>query len=376
MKVLHVITGLNQGGAETVLYRLVAASCNEVKHVVVSLTDEGVYGPRLRDLGISVHAVGMPRGRITLRGLSRLWRLIGVAKPDAVQTWMYHADLIGGLMARLAGIRAVCWNIRNSNLSPETSSRSARLVAQLCARLSSWLPSAIVSCSEKAALVHQALGYQPSKFAIIPNGYDLSRFSPRPRSSNPLRSEWGIACGVPVLGTVARWDPQKDHATLLAALVLLAKGGRDFRCVWAGPGLEPSNGALRRLISASGLEDKILLLGQRDDIPDVMNAIDLHVLSSSYGEAFPNAVAEAMACGTPCVVTDVGDAALIVGATGWVSPPSDPCSLSRSIELALSALQSPQREAISQACRRRMVDNFGIDRMTAAYQDIWDRCSA
>jgi len=376
LKVLHVITGLNQGGAETVLYRLVAASCSEVKHVVVSLTDEGVYGPRLRDLGIGVHAVGIPRGRITLKGLSRLRRLIVAAKPDAVQTWMYHADLAGGLMARLGGVRAVCWGIRNSNLSPETSSRSARLTARLCARLSGWLPSAIVTCSEKAALVHQALGYQPSKFVIIPNGYDLSRFSPQPRSSNALRSEWGVASDVPVLGTVARWDPQKDHATLLAALVLLAKRGHDFWCVWAGSEMEPSNGALQRLIAESGLEDRIVLLGPRDDIPDVMNAIDLHVLSSSYGEAFPNVVAEAMACGTPCAVTDVGDAALIVGATGWVSPPSDPCSLSRSIELALPALQSPQREAISRACRQRMVDSFGIDRMAAAYQDIWARCSA
>jgi glycosyltransferase involved in cell wall biosynthesis len=274
------------------------------------------------------------------------------------------------MIARLAGIRAVCWGIHNSNLSSAMSSKSARFAAHLCAWLSSWLPAAIVSCSERAARVHQNLGYRASKFAVIPNGYDLSLFSPQPHARNTLRSEWGVAPQVPVLGMIARWHPEKDHANLLAALALLTKDGRDFRCVLAGTGMEQSNAVLRKLISESTLEDKVLLLGPRDGIPDVMNALDIHVLSSC-GEAFPNVVAEAMACGTPCVVTDVGDAALIVAGTGWVVPPGDSYALARSIEQAVLAIQSSQREKISQACRQRIVECFGIERMAAAYQDIW-----
>ena len=172
---------------------------------------------------------------------------------------------------------------------------------------------------------------------------------------------------------VARWDPQKDHANLLAAAARLARGGRDFRCVLVGRGMERNNHTLWQLISALGLAGKLILLGARNDIPDVMNAIDLHVLSSQ-AEAFPNVVAEAMACGTPCVVTGVGDASFIVGDAGWVVPPRDLNALADTIEKAIAAIEGPQREAISKACRQSVVDAFGIERMTAAYLDIWQRC--
>jgi len=334
------------------------------------MTDEGIYGPRLRDLGITVRELNFPAGRVTLKGLYRLWRLIREGKPDAVQTWMYHADLAGGLIARLAGIRLVIWGIRNSHSSPESLSRSARWAARLCAWLSAWLPVAIVSCSEHAAHVHQRMGYDASKFTVIPNGYDLEQFSPRRNSALSLRKKLGVGSHVPLVGMVARWDPQKDHANLLAALAIIANRGRDFRCVLAGEGVGKNNEALGRLIFQNRLQDKVTLLGPLHDISNVMNALDLFILSSR-AEAFPNVVAEAMACGTPCVVTAVGDAALIVADTGWVAPPENPGALAASIENGLSAIESPQREKISQACRARIVNSFGLDQMTAAYLDIW-----
>ncbi len=372
MKILHIITGLGQGGAEAVLYRLVGAS-SEAEHVVVSLRDEGVYGPLIRRLGVDVHTLDFPRGSLSLRGLHRLWRLILANKPDVIQTWLYHADLAGGL-ARLAGVRSVCWGIRSSHLSTDTMSRSTRLTMRVCGWTSGWLPAAIVSCSQQAASLHQRLGYRPAKFTVIPNGYDLSLFSPQPQAREKMRGEWGIPAEIPLLGMVARWHPQKDHANLLSALTALAKAGKDFRCIFAGPGIEQSNGELGALISGSGLEDKVRLLGPRYDIPNVMNALDLHVLSSAYGEAFPNVVAEAMACGIPCVVTDVGDAALIVGNTGWVVPSKNANSLAHGIERALQVIKTPQREALSQACRQRIVEGFGIERMAAAYNEVWSRC--
>jgi glycosyltransferase involved in cell wall biosynthesis len=371
MKILHVISGLELGGAEAVLYRLVTATTSQDEHVVISLTGEGVYGPRLREAGVAVHTLELPRGRLTLRGLCRLWRLIRTARPDVVQTWMYHADLIGGAVGRLAGVRAVYWSIRNSTLSRTATSRSTRLTARACALVSGWLPEAITCCSEVSATVHQALGYQRSKFAIVPNGYDLTHFSPKQDARERLRSEWGVAPEMALLGMAARWAPQKDHANLFSALALLAQRGRDFRCVLAGSGMEATNHELVRLISESGVGDRVLLIGPQDDMPAIMSALDLHVLSSSYGEAFPNVIAEAMACGTPCAVTDVGDSAMMVEGAGWVAPPNDAAALAGRIEQALEVIQTPAREELSRNCRERVGQRFGIERMAAAYKELW-----
>jgi glycosyltransferase involved in cell wall biosynthesis len=371
MKILHIITGLDRGGAEAVLFRLVTAAPANTEHTVVSLTEEGVYGPLLIKHGVTVHSLNLPRGRLKLGGLLQLWRLIKTIKPDAIQTWMYHADLVGGVMGRLAGVPAIYWSIHNSTLNRETSSWHTRFTARVCAWVSGWLPANITCCSERAAQVHEALGYRQGKIAVIPYGYDLTQFAPLPEARERLRREWGVPSEMPLLGMAARWDAQKDHANLFSALALLTKTGKDFRCVLAGSGMERTNPELVQLISRAGLEDRVLLLGPRSDVPEVMNALDLHVLSSSYGEAFPNVVAEAMACGTPCAVTDVGDSAMMVDSTGWVAPPRDAAALAERIEEALDMIQTPLREALSQACRQRIMERYGLEKMVATYRDLW-----
>ena len=142
-RITHIITGLNDGGAEGVLYRLCTHD-TENCHVVVSLMDDGKYGPLLRAAGVEVHCLGMPRGRVRVKALWRLWQLFRSQQTDVVQTWMYHADLIGGMIARLAGISALCWGIRHTTLDRECSLRSTIFVAQLCARTSRWMPRVIV----------------------------------------------------------------------------------------------------------------------------------------------------------------------------------------------------------------------------------------
>lgn len=374
MRVVHIITGLNQGGAESVLHRLVSvASPGKVEHIVISMMDEGVYGPRIANAGVAVHALQMPRGRLTVAGVFRLYRLLRNLAPDVVQTWMYHADLVGGVVARLAGCRKVVWGIRHSDLDREKTSRKTRMVAKLSAALSDVVPAAIACCSERAVLVHQALGYSKTRFSVVPNGCDLSLFSPDSQAGAALRRDWGISPDEMLLGCVARWDPQKDHANLLRALALLAGRQPRLRAVLVGNGMEPGNAELMALIEEKGLAGRIVLAGQRNDIPAVMNALDLHVLSSAYGEAFPNVVAEAMACETPCVVTDVGDASLIAGDTGVVVPPKDSKALAGAIELLLSERSGdPERwQARKVACREQIVDNFSLNRMADAYLALW-----
>ncbi len=376
LRVLHVITGLGQGGAESVLFRLATYSGADVEHVVVSLTDDGIYGERLRAAGVAVHALGMKRGRVSLGGFMALRSLIARTRPDAVQTWMYHADLIGGLAARLAGVRAIAWGIRNSGEHLERSSRSARLVLRACALLSGRVPKAIVCAAQKSAERHADKGYDRARMVVIANGYDLSRFAPNDEARQRVRAQWGLPQEAPAIGCVARWDPLKDHANLLRAVAALVRDGRDagLRCVLIGRGMDHENAELAALIDRLGLRDRLVLAGPSDDVPAAMNGLDLHVLSSC-AEGFPNVVAEAMACGVYCVVTDVGDAAYIVGDAGVVVPPEQPEALARGIETALREVASRGRARAGEAGRSRVLENFDLARMVQSYIAVWRRIS-
>jgi len=369
-KSTHIITGLNDGGAEAVLYRLCTHD-DPSRHHVVSIMDGGKYGPMLQEAGVRVTCLDMPRGRIRLSGLWKLHRLIRQHRPEIVQTWMYHANLIGGVVARMAGCRRVFWGIHHTDLVPGTTGRSTRMVDWLCARLSLHVPSGIIACAQKARDVHVANGYDARKFTVIPNGYDIGQFSPNVEARQALRQELGIGADARVLGLVGRWDPQKDHANLIRAFSLLRRQMHELRLVLAGTDCDRSNAELMRLLQEAGGTENVHLLGRRSDIPALMNALDLHILSS-YSEAFPNVVAEAMACGTPCVVTDVGDAAVIVGNTGWVVPPRDSEALASAIAEALAEQEKDDIWHRRQlAARQRIVDEFSIETMVARYHSVW-----
>ena len=369
--VMHVISNLNDGGAEGALYRLCVYS-SDFKHVVVCMMDEGKYGPMLKAAGVTLHCLRMPQGKPTWHGVVQFWKLLRSLRPDVVQTWMYHADLMGGTMARLSGVRRVFWGIRHGNLTPGTIKCSTIKIARLSARLSTYVPTRIISCSRQAMEVHAAIGYEKSRMTVIPNGYELSRFDLDAEGGKRLRHEWGIGDNMFLFGMVARLDAQKDHTNLLTALRLLKMQRRGFHCVLVGTGMDCTNLTFQSLIKNHEVDDVVSLLGKRSDIPDVMNALNVHVLSS-LGEAFPNVLAEAMACGTPCVTTDVGDAAYIVGATGWVVQPQDSLALADSLQKAMQEFEvSPVNWRMRRlAARNRVVDHFSIEKMAAAYSAVW-----
>lgn|SRR5574338_165169 len=369
-RILHIITGLNDGGAEAVLYRLCAFD-GAHRHAVVSMMDAGKYGALLEERGVAVTCLGMPQGHLTLNGLWRLWRLLRDEHFDLVQTWMYHADLVGGLISWLGGVRRVFWGIHNSTLVKGKSRRSTMVVVRVNAWLSRWIPTGIVCCAERAREVHLALGYAASKLVVVFNGYDLSQFRPDESARLRLRQKWGLDDDIPLLGMVGRFDPMKDHQNLIAALGQLKRTRHAFRCVLVGSGMEKSNNTLMKLLEEHDVSGNVLLLGQRSDVPWIMNALDIHVLSSS-AEAFPNVLAEAMACGTPCVTTDVGDAALIVGDTGWVVPASDATQLAGAIIAALAARRLTDEWRLRcEAARRRMTERFSLEQMVAGYHAVW-----
>lgn len=370
-KITHIITGLSNGGAEAVLYRLVTNDPVN-QHLVVSLMDMGKYGPMLVEQGIEVVCLNMPQGRLTITGLIKLWKTLRQHKSSVVQTWMYHADLVGGVIAKLAGIKQINWNIRHTDLVLGESSKTTILVAKLCAKLSNFIPSKIVCCAQRSAEVHAVLGYNQSKMVVIGNGYELAKYAPNTELANQLISELSLG-GFPVLGMVGRFDTLKNHENLLQALGTLKNKGYEFICLLIGPNMDSNNQELGQWITDNNLSENLILLSQRQDIPAIMNALDVHLLSS-VSEAFPNVLAEAMACGTPCVTTNVGDAAVIVNSTGWVVPPKNPTALAEGIEEALLEMQNhPQAwQERKHNCRKYIEENFSIETMIYKYHDVWN----
>lgn len=371
LRIVHIISGLGQGGAETVLHRLVTAPGHDNEHIVISMGGEGVFGPRLRAAGIPVHALNMTGLTGAFKGLKRLYTLLRFLRPDVVQTWMYHADLVGGAVARLAGVRAVSWGIRNSGTDLARSSRISRVLAAVCAPLSRLIPAVIVACAQNAARRHQRWGYDGDRMLVVPNGYDLSLWHPDPDVRARMRAEWGVNDSVRVIGSVARWNPLKDHENLLAAVARLDQR-EPVRLVLVGQGMDVGNVELMQLVRRYGLADRVMLLGGRDDVHDVMQGFDIHVLSSR-AEGFPNVVAEAMAAGVLCVVTDVGDAAHIVGDAGWVVAPRDAYALAQAVDVALKISGTAEAAGRISLGRQRVTDFFSLETMVLNWQAVWRR---
>lgn len=370
--VFHIISGLNDGGAESVLHRL-STYDNSKDHHVISMMGMGKYGSLLVDSGVRVTCLDMPAGRVSLSGLIKLYRLIKQEKPTVIQTWMYHADLVGGLIGRLAGAKKVFWNIRHSELEPGKTKRTTILVAKLCAVLSKWIPHKIICCAEKAKSVHVGYGYDASKMVVIENGYDLARNKPDIDARVHTRFEFKMPSENLLLGMVGRFNVQKNHYGLLESLAHLKKRGLDFKCLLVGNGMDGDNEELVNWVKHFELVDQVKLLGQRSDVPEIMNALDIHLFSSAFGEGFPNVLAEAMACGTPCVTTNAGDAEAIVGDTGWVVPVRDSENFANAVLAAADEwLNQPSRWKERQArAVQRVHQNFSLEKMVQSYQSVW-----
>lgn len=336
---------------------------------VVSLTDIGPVGEKIRAQGVPVRALGMRRGVPDLSGVWRLARLLKEDKPQVVQTWMYHADLVGGLAAWVAGGISVVWGIHHSNLDPEGNKRTTIWTARACARLSHRMPVHIICCSEASREVHEAMGYASRKMVVIPNGFDLAAFRPDLEVRESVRRELGVPHDALIIGLVGRFDPQKDHRNFVSAAARLCAAFPDVYFLLCGNGVTWDNPQLVQWIEKAGIRHRFYLLGRRDDMPRLTAALDISS-SSSYGEAFPLVIGEAMACGVPCAVTDVGDSALIVGDTGRVVPPRDPEALAAAWR-ELIEMGTEGRRRLGEAARCRVEKHFSLPSVVARYENLY-----
>jgi len=370
MTILHVISGLSSGGAEGVLYRLILADKHH-RHIVVSLTDRGLYYKKMTSLGVEVFFLSMPRGKLTFAGLKRLYSIIRKTHVDVVQTWMYHSDLLAGILARIAGVKSVIWGIRGPYNRKRTSF-STKIVVYFCMILSRWIPKTIISNSYFAREAHVDIGYFYKKFKVIPNGYQLDPVRPSEQERVSFYKLHQVDSSALVLGMVSRFDPHKDHNNLFSALKVLQLRSLNFVCLLVGSGMDEGNADLISLLNQHNISDNCRLLGRSDNVPEIMSLLDVHILSSA-AESFPNVLAEAMLMGTPCVTTDVGDAAIIVADTGWVVPAEKPELLANAIEDATIEMKDSTLWSKRQLmCRERIEENYGLDKMISAYHDIWE----
>jgi glycosyltransferase involved in cell wall biosynthesis len=370
IKVAHVITDLDTGGAEMMLLKLLSGlDRDKFSSEVVSLTNLGTVAEKLQETGITVRALSLRRSIPSPFAIPRLASWFRRSRPHIVQTWMYHADLIGGLAARLTGGVPVVWGIRQVNLDPAHTKRTTIWTAKTCAVLSRNLATCIVCCAEAVRRVHVDLGYAADKMVVIPNGFDLSVYKSDGEARRSVRGELGVSEETPLIGLFGRFDAQKDHQTFARSAGILHQHVPAARFLLCGDGITWDNRILVAWIEAAGVKECCYLLGRRDDIPRLTAALDI-ASSSSYGEGFANAVGEAMACGVPCVVTDVGDSAVVVGDTGKVVPSKNADALAGAWR-SLIDLGAAGRAELGRRARLRIQDNYSLAAIVRRYENLY-----
>ncbi len=368
MVIFHLIAGLESSGAELMLLRLVSALPKH-NHVIVSLTNIGPVGDRLVDNGHIVHALDL-KPLTFYYSLYKLWRLIRIYRPDVIQTWMYHSDLLGGIFGRLAGVRNVVWNLRNTDI-PQGAWSLTGLIVRACAILSHFIPRVIVCCAYAGLDRHASLGYCRDRMMVIPNGYDTQNLQHILKSKRSVRALYGISQTAFVVGIVGRFDRLKGFDIFIeTAGLMVDRCSNELLFVMLGRCLDDKNTILSELIHSKGRQAKFKLMGEHRDVAEIMIALDT-LCMASRAEGFPNVVAEAMLMQIPCVVTNVGDAGIIVGQTGRVVMPGNPDVLADAL-LEIESMNEIQRQQMGRDARERIIINYDINIVSQRYAEIYD----
>ncbi|MBX9977129.1 MAG: glycosyltransferase, partial [Alphaproteobacteria bacterium] len=351
MKIVHILPGLGMGGAERQLATLILnqSMVSPLKHCVISLSDEGHLGKSFMDAGIPVYAVHFRKSYI--KGFWALFKILRKEKPDVLQSWLHYGDLIGTIIGTVVRVPRIIWNIRCSDIQPLfQQSKRNRYVVTLLSYLS-FLPYAVITNSHAGRLAHEALRYTPKQWVHIPNGINTDFFSPNSHTRKSMRNALGISEDALVVGMIARVDPMKDHETFLKVMERLSKDFENVYCVIAGKGTDTAE--------FPTTPPNLKRLGLVDNIPDVLNSLDVHILSS-FGEGFPNAVGESMACEIPTVATNVGDSAILLDDPSLVFDNAD--QLYEKLKHLLM-LSYPERQTLGKQHRQRILHHYSVQTM-------------
>lgn len=372
MKILHVITGLDLGGAEKSLLKILSGLERDRFHShVVSLTGRGVHGGAIEALGVPLTCLGLKGFKGILPCFFRLVKTIKRERPDIIHTWLYHADFLGFLAARFSGKIPVIWNIRCGKLEDSVSTRSTQAMSAILKRLSS-KPRMILFNSYSGMESHVHSGYKPTQVKIIQNGFDMSEWKPNPAARNAFRNKYGVRENEKLVGIVARYHKIKDHECFLRAAKLIISNNKfKIKLVMVGKDIDHENSELISIIDALGIKDYVLLLGPLGDLCNFMPVLDCLVLTSR-SEGFPSVLAESLASGVPCVSTDVGDAKRICGEAGFVVNVGDYSAVAKKIEEVIRRSELIGGDAISLECRNQIKNNFSIDKTLRQHASMYE----
>jgi glycosyltransferase involved in cell wall biosynthesis len=375
VKIVHIINELNTGGAEMMLYKLLSGlDKTRYNPAVISLMDIGPVGDEIKKLGVEIMCLNMKPGTPDPAKVLHLSRILRNIKPDIIQTWLWHSDLLGAIASKMTGRTVpIIWGIRITDLEHQHIKLSSSIVAQACARLSksAWGPTKIVCCSNVAMHDHIRKGYDSGKMLIINNGFDVTLFKPNRDAGNIIRREFGIPEKKILIGMAARFHPQKDHLNFIDAAGLLSKKYPDTFFLLCGDNVVWNNSKLTSRIEKAGLKNNFRLLGLRKDMPRVLASLDIGALSSCGGEAFPNVLGETMSCGVPCVATDIGDSSMIVSDTGVIVPPNNPDALAAGWS-KLIELGDIKRQKLGAAARERVINNYSLELAVERYEKLYN----
>lgn len=370
-KIVHIIIGLNIGGAELMLKRLVLKSQSKgtFQHEVISLMDLGAIGKDLQEQGITLHTLNMSSILSSPVVSLRLYKLLKKIQPNVVQTWMYHSDLIGGLAAKKLGVKNIIWGIRNSEID-SNSGIAKKVIRQACASVSSFVPSSIVCVADKAKKVHSALGYDSQKMIVIPNGFDLSVFYPDEQKRERLRTQLNISSEELVIGHMGRFTPAKNHINFIKACLLLLDKGYRFKVLLGGREVDLDNLEIAGLFTNNLYKDSFVFLGQVQDTAVFYNAIDVFCLTS-ITEGFPNVLGEAMATQKVCLSTDAGDAKIILNDSGYHIPSTDYQDIAKTLEKNVLNADPLQLETVAKKARLTIERNYTLDKVVNDFEALY-----
>lgn len=367
---MHVITGLNVGGAETMLARLLECghATPDIISEVVTLIPPGVVGQRVIATGTPVHSLGMRAGLPSPSAIVRLRGLARAIRPDLIMGWMHHGSIAATWAAAMTpGAPSLIWNVRHSLSGYRREKPLTRLLLRAGALLSD-RPAAIVYNSRTARHQYRRFGYRPDADVVIPNGFDRRKFAPRDAARVKLRSLCDTAAPL-LIGMVARNHPMKDVPNLLSAFARVHAHCPDAHLVIAGEGMDrpaPNAAALLARLSPGSWT----LLGHRTDVADWLPGLDILTLPSAWGEGFPNIVGEAMASGVPCVATDVGDSAWAIGPAGRIVKPADAEALAAAL-IELIDMGDVGRRHLADAAVARIDEHFALDAVAQRYAALF-----
>ena len=360
--ILFLTRSLDRGGAERQLVVLAKGLAGRGHAVSVAVFfGGGVYEAELARAGVRVINIGKQGRWDVLPFLNRLVRLLRKERPAVLHSYLGVPNILAAALKPLLPGTRIIWGVRASNVDLSRYDWLSRLAYTLERRLARFA-DCIIANSNAGKCHAVANGFPEGKMVVIPNGIDTEYFRFDPEGRRQVRLAWGVGEDEILVGLAARLDPMKDHPVFLEAASRIARERRDVRFVCVGGGPADYAEALKQHAAALGLTNQLIWVGARDDMPAVYSALDIASSSSSYGEGFSNTIAEAMACGVPCVVTDVGDSALIVGDAGSVVPPGDYNALAAAIGRLIDRPHE-ERLVLGEVCRARVVSEFGIDRL-------------